>query len=248
LKDDVLAQIFSQSLPLDLIENHILRDIPETDLQPFLYVSGFDDPSPSDIHKNLAFIQAIHLSGSWAVTPDMRQRMNHLEEGPTRSQLSVQQNDIDMPPIKKLKMDTPESDTISFPSYLRDQSWTLPIPMFRFGTEIIEIGDIVRLMTNYRKTRNLVISPTYLVLLVTYLTFTSDFDATTNTWIQRVVIKGDVCEPHAIKNGYWVTTGEIRTVDPDGISGRWYKEFPKLSRRMPVTEQELWTGIGIRNS
>ncbi len=124
------------------------------------------------------------------------------------------------------------------------------ISHYRHGTEIIRIGDLVRLVTASRQTRNLVVSPTHHTLLVTALVYSSEGIISPVShrvrWERSVLLEGEVCDAHVLEPGSWVTTGEIRTVDSGGISGKWYSHYPKLSKKMPLVEQELWIGEGLR--
>lgn len=112
---------------------------------------------------------------------------------------------------------------------------------YRHGTEIIAVGDLVRLVTNLRQTRNVISNQTTQVLYVASLNLVSQLstykDSKDTFWDHEILLHGLVYEP---RGSDCVSTGEYRTVTTGGICGRWYSSFLSINRKMPVIEESSW--------
>jgi hypothetical protein len=117
----------------------------------------------------------------------------------------------------------------------------ISIEYYRHGTEIIAVGDLVRLITNLRQTRNVISNQTTQVLYVASLNLVSQLstyqDSKDTFWDHEILLHGLVYEP---RGSDCVSTGEYRTVTTGGICGRWYSSFLNINRKMPVIEESSW--------
>ena len=252
------------------IECMALSDIKEKDLRPWLVEKA--EPSEEDIERNLAMIQALHYSCSWAVPDDLFMRMQLMEA----RELSLLESGSYSPSRKRARLtpdseagslETPEASPESHPRRPIDAGFSrssitaklsFPLKSYRHGSEIICLGDMLRLVTTTRQTRAQTVSMTYNTLFLTGISYTNAHSSESDElspdklmpesepWESFLYLTGEVCEPHPFHSGAWVTTGEVRTVDLSDISGKWYPPYPKLFRPMPVCEQELWLGQGLR--
>lgn len=255
----------SSTLPAYLVDK-MLPDIPESQLKPYVLEVPFPTQEPE---LNLSLIQAMHWSGSWAVPDEAFTQMRELEkmtaEDPKKRRklnqpfsyasaagASSRRGSADLEDELPRKVSAGLAKALArappMPPTPVDK-YVFGIAQYRHGTEIIRVGDLVRLVTAARQTRNLVVSPTHYTLLVTALLYSSEGTLSSSSricWERTVYLEGEVCDAHVLDAGSWVTAGELRTVDASSISGKWYGQYPKLAKKMPLVEQELWIGEGFR--
>jgi hypothetical protein len=256
----------SSALPASLIDK-MLPDIPEAQLKPYVLEVPLPTQEPE---LNLSLIQAIHWSGSWAVPDEAFTQMRELEkmtaEDPKKRRKlnqpfsyasavaasSRRRASADMEDELPRKVSAGLAKALAgappMPPTPVDK-YVVGIAQYRHGTEIIRVGDLVRLVTAARQTRNLVVSPTHYTLLVTALLYSSEGSLSSSSrisWERTVYLEGEVCDAHVLDAGSWVTTGELRTVDASSVAGKWFGHYPKLAKKMPLVEQELWIGEGFR--
>lgn len=137
--------------------------------------------------------------------------------------------------LKDLK-DLESKSENNFSSFL-----SISIEYYRHGTEIIHVGDLVRLVTNLRQTRNVTSNQTTQVLYIASLNVVSQLsyyeDSNDKFWDHEILLYGLVHEP---RGSGCVSTGEYRTVTTDGICGRWYSSLLNINRKMPAIEESTW--------
>ena len=118
---------------------------------------------------------------------------------------------------------------------------SIPIQFYRHGTEIIHVGDLTRLVTNLRQTRNVISNQTTQILYIVSLNVISQLsfyqDSTDCYWNHDVILYGLVYEPRGTN---CVPTGEYMTVSTNGICGRWYSSLSNINRKMPAIEESDW--------